>query len=169
MTVDQARKMAIATLGDVVRGADPAEVRRKAAEKSAPTGTLLELPNEYAATLTNAGTAADAEQSFAKNIPAHLGGKPAHEVTADDIENILGKVRERGALAVERNLFRFLHAAFEFGAGNQDRSRRYRIDANPVAQAERPSPGPAGNRELWRGRDPGALATAGFRRYSRGD
>lgn len=151
LTADEARKLAIATLGDVVRGTDPAAVREQKAAESLPTGTLRELLDEYAGTLANPRTAADARQSFALNITHRLGSKPARDVTTKDVEGALGKVRARGALAVERNLFRFLHAAFEFARGNEGRRDRYRAQSNPVAEAERPAPGPAGNREMSAG------------------
>ncbi len=150
LTLDQARKAARSELAKVeVEGADPVEARRQRADEAASLEPLRTLLDEYAATLTNAGTAADARQSFAKNVPTRLSGKPARDVTTADVEGILSKVRERGALAVERNLFRFLHAAFEFGTGNQDRKRRFRIAGNPVTEAERPEgSAPAGDREL---------------------
>jgi len=150
LTLDQARKAARSELAKVeVEGADPVEARRQRADEAASLEPLRTLLDQYAATLTNAGTAADARQSFAKNVPTRLSSKPARDVTTADVEGILSKVRERGALAVERNLFRFLHAAFEFGTGNQDRKRRFRIAGNPVTEAERPEgSAPAGDREL---------------------
>ena len=150
LTLDQARKAARSELAKVeVEGADPVEARRQRADEAASLEPLRTLLNEYAATLTNAGTATDARQSFAKNVPTRLSSKPARDVTTADVEGILSKVRERGALAVERNLFRFLHAAFAFGTGNQDRKRRFRIAGNPVTEAERPEgSAPAGDREL---------------------
>ncbi len=149
LTLDQARKTARAELAKVeTEGADPVEARRQKADEAATLATLRILLDEYAATLTNAGTAADARQTFSKNIPARLGRKPARDVTTTDVEAVLRAVRDRGALAVERNLFRFLHAAFEFAGSNQARKRRFRVESNPVAQAERPDPGPAGEREL---------------------
>jgi integrase len=150
LTLDQARTAARSELAKVeVEGADPVEARRQRADEAATLEPLRTLLDEYTATLTNEGTAADARQTFTKNIPARIASKPARDVTTMDVEGILAKVRERGALAVERNLFRFLHAAFEFGTGNQDRKRRFRIAGNPATDAERPDgSAPAGHREL---------------------
>ncbi|WP_041446810.1 DUF4102 domain-containing protein [Thiocystis violascens] len=53
-------------------------------------------------------TAADARQSFGKNIATFLRGKLARDITVQDIESVLSKVQERGALAVESKLFRLL-------------------------------------------------------------
>lgn len=149
LTLDQARKTARAELAKVeTEGADPVEARRQKAEDVASLANFGDLLDDYAATLMNPDTAASARQSFGKNIATFLRGKFTKDVTVQDVESVLSKVRERGALAVESNLFRFLHAAFEIGMGTEDRRKRYRINANPVTLARRPASRPAGNREL---------------------
>jgi integrase len=167
LTVDEGRKAARAELSKIeTRQGDPLEERRQQQAEAAATGDFGDLLDAYRATLSNPRTAADAKQSLARNIPARLAKKPAREVTSDELADVLKAVHDRGALAVERNLFRFLHAAFEFGLRNRDAIRRFRLTGNPARGIEKPAPGGPGNRELtaeeirdlWRGLDSAMMA-----------
>ena len=61
-------------------------------------------------------------------------------MTGDELADALQAVGDRGASAVQRNLWRFLHAAFEHGLANREAKRRFRLTGNPVSEVEKPDP-----------------------------
>lgn len=121
----------------------------KEAEQRRAAATVSDLLDAYLGSLDNPRTKTDARQSFSKNVLPFLGEKKAAEITREDIDDLLEQVRARGAVSVERNLYLYLRAAWEYG--NRKRAFNGKILSlvgNPVAQIDKPAPSTGGQRTL---------------------
>ncbi len=101
LTADEARKLAIATLGDVVRGTDPAEVR----EKERQGETVKDLCDAY---MERHGNAKKSGSEDLRRIKAHVlpawGSLKARAVTRPDVAALHTKIGKAHPYEANRTL-----------------------------------------------------------------
>jgi integrase len=133
------------------REAEVAEKQRRAADKArlAATATIADLLTSYVGSQRKVATAAEIRQTFEKNVVPYIGAKYPADVTELDIEDILDRVRTRGAPTVARNLHGYLHAAFEHGISTKrSNGKGFCLERNPCAGVKKPDEPPPGERAL---------------------
>ena len=146
----------------VDKGIDPQTERDKqekqnkdAHEKSELSGSVQQLFDDYIKHLITSGKAShkDVQQTYDKNIAPYIGKRKVHDVTADEIYEVIQRVYNRGAKIVASHVRTNLMAAFNFGMQAKFNptvkvSASYSITSNPVMQIPRLSKVTPGERNL---------------------
>ena len=128
-TLSEARELCREARKGLEQGVDPTmerERRRRAEEaerkrletereRENAAATVSDLLLAYTNTLANPRTAKDARQTFEKNIIPTIGKNKATTVSVDDLLPLIEAVSDRGAHSVARNLYGYLHAAWQHG------------------------------------------------------
>ena len=159
LTADSARKLALATLGDVVRGADPAEVR--AARRKAIT--VEELCNDYLTAAERGliigkrgqpkkpSTLATDRGRIARHIKPLLGRKLVADLSRADVARFIADVTTGKTATVEKSEKLRGKAVVEGGRGTATRTTGLLggilsyavtlgiIDSNPATGVRRPA------------------------------
>ena len=135
LTVEQARKQAIAFLGEVAVGKDP--VRERAAQKACVV-TLVEAFEDYL--LTRKTLKPDTVKDYRRSIEMYLKtwlAKPLSDITKDMVEIRHRKIGQRSH-ARANNAMRVLRAVFNHAMGKyEDAQGNPTILFNPVDRLSR--------------------------------
>lgn len=119
MTLKRAREAAQAARDKISAGIDPVEHKREERqakpESTAPTGTVLQLFNDW---LRKKRTSKiyhrNITAALEKDVLPVIGAKQVNEVTREDIVKILRKLEDRGALVMLRRVRMYLQQMWEF-------------------------------------------------------